>query len=129
MNLAAVAVPLPLPAKLGLPWLVLFLERAKSLPDVDLVHAVLSLCTLPSPALRLTPGLVNPSSDSTSQSYCHSLSDSLPQLLSTHFYHSSLPARLATSFAGHYKMKMHPRFECMQWYSTKPSAACVTTQV
>lgn len=47
---------------MGLPWLLQFLERAKRLPDVGLVHAVPSLLAFPSPPLRLTPGLVNSSS-------------------------------------------------------------------
>lgn len=70
-HLAAVVVPLPLSATLGLPWLLQFLERAKSLPDVGLVHAVLSLLALPSPPVLCTPclapGLVNSSSPFKSQ--------------------------------------------------------------
>lgn len=62
LHLAAVIVPLPRLAMLGLPWLLQFLERAKRLPDVGFVHAVPSLLALPSPSLRLTPGLVNSSS-------------------------------------------------------------------
>lgn len=62
LHLAAVIVPLPRLAMLGLPWLLQFLERAKRLPDVGSVHAVPSLLALPSPSLRLTPGLVNSSS-------------------------------------------------------------------
>lgn len=49
--LAAVVVPLPLPAKMGLPWLLQFLERAKRLPGVGPVHAVPSLLAFPSPPL------------------------------------------------------------------------------
>lgn len=49
-------------ARMGLPWLLQFLERAKRLPDVGLVHAVPSLLAFPSPPLRLAPGLVNSSS-------------------------------------------------------------------
>lgn len=49
-------------ARMGLPWLLQFLERAKCLPDVGLVHAVPSLLAFPSPPLRLAPGLVNSSS-------------------------------------------------------------------
>lgn len=62
-HLAAVVVPLPLPAMMGLPWPLQFLERAKRLPDVGLVHAVPSLLAFPSPLLcLLSPGLVNSSS-------------------------------------------------------------------